>query len=71
MAKEAKETKGRPRKATTTLNGWAFRATEEWFGWLGELSDHVARDKVDTVEEALRRFAKAEGFRSPPKRTGS
>jgi hypothetical protein len=53
----------RVRSAITNI-----RSTPEWKEWLVRFSDHVRKDATDAVDEALLRYARAEGFELPPKR---
>lgn len=45
-----------------------FRVTPEWRDWLAAFSDYVRKDMADTLDEALVRYARSEGFHQPPKR---
>lgn len=45
-----------------------IRSTPEWKEWLLRFADHVRKDQADVVDEALLRYARAEGFEQPPKR---
>jgi len=53
----------RVRSATSNI-----RSTPEWKAWLDRFAAHVRKDMADAVDEALLRYARAEGFELPPKR---
>jgi len=46
----------------------SVHSTPEYKAWLGRFSAHLRKDLVDTVDEAILRYAHAEGFELPPKR---
>ena len=53
----------RVRSAVTNI-----RSSPEWKAWLQRFADHTRKDLADVVDEALLRYARAEGFEQPPKR---
>ncbi len=51
------------RKRLITVEG-----SDAWHDWLEGLSDHIARDKSATIEEALREAAKRWSYEPRPPR---
>lgn len=45
-----------------------IRSSPEWKAWLGRFAAHTRKDLADVMDEALLRYARAEGFELPPKR---
>jgi hypothetical protein len=45
-----------------------IRSSPEWKAWLQRFADFTRKDLADVVDEALLRYARAEGFELPPKR---
>lgn len=45
-----------------------IRSRQDWKNWLLRFADHVRKDQADVIDEALLRYARAEGFELPPKR---
>lgn len=60
---QAKPQPSRIRSAVTNI-----RSSPEWKAWLQSFADHTRKDLADVVDEALLRYARAEGFELPPKR---
>jgi len=46
----------------------SVRSTPEYKAWLARFSAHLRKDVVDAIDEAILRYARAEGFDLPPKR---
>lgn len=45
-----------------------IRSSPEWKEWLVRFAAHTRKDLADVMDEALLRYARAEGFEQPPKR---
>jgi hypothetical protein len=58
--------KPQPRRVRSAATN--IRSTPEWKEWLLRFSAHVRKDVADAVDEGMMRYARAEGFESPPKR---
>ncbi len=66
MAKKKGASKPTPNRVRSAITN--IRSTPEWKEWLTRFSDHVRKDVTDAVDEAMLRYARAEGFELPPKR---
>ena len=66
MAKKKAAPRPQPNRTRSAVTN--IRSTPEWKEWLTRFSDHVRKDVTDAVDEALLRYARAEGFELPPKR---
>ncbi len=64
------ETRGpsgrRPRRVRSEII--SLRATPDFKDWLSRFAAHLRKDTVDAIDEAILRYARAEGFDLPPKR---
>lgn len=66
MAKKKAATRPQPNRTRSAVTN--IRSTPEWKEWLTRFSDHVRKDVTDAIDEAMLRYARAEGFELPPKR---
>jgi hypothetical protein len=66
MAKKKAAPRPQPNRVRSAITN--IRSTPEWKEWLTRFSDHVRKDVTDAIDEAVLRYARAEGFELPPKR---
>ena len=58
----------RPEPNRVRSSATNIRSSPEWKDWLARFAGHTRKDLADVVDEALLRYARAEGFELPPKR---
>src|SRR4051812_18148840 len=56
---------GRPRVESPKRNVVTLRGSEEWRDWLNELADHCGLPTTVLIAQAVKDYAKAEGFGKP------
>ena len=69
MVEQKRGRPGRP-KGPGPVRGTvvALKGTTDWKAWLDEFAAHCRLGLADTIEQSLVAYARARGYRAPPKR---
>jgi hypothetical protein len=65
---EGEGSKRRPEPNRIRSSITNIRSSPEWKEWLARFAVHTRKDLADVIDEAVLRYARAEGFELPPKR---
>ena len=71
MPVETERTMGRKKKSDGTgparkKVGFTMKASEEWMSWLNQGAKSVGLPASSLVEQAVRKYLKAQGYDEPP-----
>lgn len=59
----------KPAPVPTSAKSVAFRVSAEYSEWVDELATHNRTTIAGLIDQALARYARETGFKSPPERT--